>query len=121
MESRNKTYESVLAVLLLLLLLYYFFWTTKSMIAGIIGFLVTTLVFSVVADFVALLWTKLTQGIGFVMNHVLMTVVFIAILTPIAFVYRLTRNKDALDKSEKGSVFVDRNHIYIPEDIENPW
>jgi hypothetical protein len=121
MESRNKTYESVLAVLLLLLLLYYFFWTTKGMIVGIIVFLVTTLLFSVIADYVALVWTKLTQGIGFVMNHILMALVFLAILTPIAFVYRLTRKKNVLNTSNKDSVFVDRNHLYIPKDIESPW
>lgn len=120
MESRNKTYESVLAVLLLLLLLYYFYWTTTWMIAGIILFLVLTLLFSAIADFVALFWTKLTQGIGFVMNHVLMTVVFLLILTPIAFIYRLSRKKPG-DKSEKDSVFVDRNHLYVPKDIETPW
>jgi hypothetical protein len=121
MESRNKTYESVLAVLLLLLLLYYFFWTTKLMITGIIVFLVTTLVFSVIADYVALVWTKLTQGIGFVMNHVLMTVVFLAILTPIALVYRLTQSKKATGKSSKDSAFIDRNHLFVSKDIESPW
>lgn len=120
MESRNKTYESTLAVLLLLLLLYYFYWTTKWMIAGIILFLVVTLLFSTIANFVALFWTKLTQGIGFVMNHVLMTLVFLAILTPIAFIYRLSRKK-AGGKSDEDSVFVDRNHLYVPKDIESPW
>ena len=120
MEIRNKTYESVLTVLLLLLLLYYFFWTTKAMIAGIIVLLVVTLLFSVIADFVALIWTKLTQGIGSIMNHVLMTVVFLAILTPIAFVYRLVRKKGG-DKSGQDSVFVDRNHLYVPKDLESPW
>lgn len=121
MKIRNKTYESVLAVLLLLLLLYYFYWTTKWMIAGIIVFLVVTLLFSAIADFVALFWTKLTQGIGFVMNHVLMTIVFLAILTPIALVYRLTRSKKPLNKSDEDSAFVDRNHLFVPKDIESPW
>ena len=120
MEIRNKTYESVLAVLLLLLLLYYFYWTTKWMIAGIILFLVVTLLFSTIADYVALFWTRLTQGIGFVMNYVLMTVVFLAILTPIAIVYRLS-SKKAGGKSEEDSVFVDRNHLYVSKDIESPW
>lgn len=120
MDSRNKTYESILAVLLLLLLLYYFFWTTKWMIAGIILFLVITLLFSTIADFVALIWTQLTQGVGFVMNHVLMTLVFLAILTPIAFFYRLSSKKRG-DKSSKDSAFVDRNHLYGPKDIESPW
>jgi len=120
MESRNKTYESVLAVLLLLLLLYYFYWTTKWMIAGIILFLVVTLLFSTIADFVALFWTKLTQGIGFVMNHVLMTLVFLAILTPIAFIYRLSRKKEA-GKTGEASTFVDRNHLYASKDLESPW
>lgn len=120
MESRNKTYESVLAVLLLLLLLYYFFWSTRGMIVGIIVFLVLSLLFSAIADFVSLFWTKLTQGIGFVMNHVLMTLVFLAILTPIAFVYRLSRKKSG-NTSEEASVFVDRNHLYVPKDLESPW
>jgi hypothetical protein len=91
------------------------------MIAGIIVFLVVTLVFSRIANYVALAWTKLTQGIGFVMNHVLMTVVFLAILTPIAVLYRLTRSKKAEGKSGEGSAFIDRNHLYVPKDIESPW
>ncbi|MEL6657809.1 MAG: SxtJ family membrane protein [Bacteroidota bacterium] len=119
MEGRDKVYESVLAVLLLLLLLYYFFWRTEWMLVGTVVFLVVTLVSPWVARVVSLGWNTLTKGIGFAMNHVLMTIIFLVFLTPIAFLYRLTRRKPTTNGNE--SAFKDRNHRYVPKDIESPW
>ncbi len=117
-QRKNSPYESVLAVTFLLLLLYYFFFTTPWFLIFTICFVLLALLSSTLAGYISQLWELLTISIGWLMSRVLMSAVFVVILTPIAFLYRLSkRKKDA----ETDSHFVDRNHLYTPKDIENPW
>ncbi|MEM1216822.1 MAG: hypothetical protein AAGJ82_14105 [Bacteroidota bacterium] len=120
MEKKAKTspYESVLAVGFLLLMLYRFVWLHDHFLLGIIAFVLLALLSSRVADGVHWVWQKLTYAIGWVMNRVLMTVIFFVFLTPIALLYRLFRGKP---EEREDTVFVERNHWYTSKDVGSPW
>ncbi len=69
------------------------------------------------SDRVMFLWMKLGHALGYVNSRIILSVVFIVILTPIAFVYRITRKKEVFT----GSYFITRNHAYQPNDLEKGW
>ena len=112
-----SSYESVLAITLLLLLIQYFF-PQSWLPAVIIGFVIACLLFARLSDIVHWVWTTLTKIIGTVMSTILLSLVFLFFLTPIAWLYRLSKRKV---QASEGSNFVERNHQYSAEDLDHPW
>ena len=62
-------------------------------------------------------WHKLGHALGYVNSRIILSVVYIVILTPIALLYRATRKKE----QASDSFFVTRNHLYTPKDMEKGW
>jgi hypothetical protein len=66
-------------------------------------------------------WLKFAHILGQVNARILLSVIFFFILTPIAFLFKIT-NKELL-KLKRGAVsyYTDRNHEYTFHDMENTW
>ncbi len=62
-------------------------------------------------------WHKLGHALGYVNSRIILSVIFIVVLTPIALLYRATRKK----VENTGSFFVIRNHTYVGKDLEKGW
>ena len=61
------------------------------------------------------------KAMGYIVQLVILLVVFYLVLTPVALLYRLL-NKDPLRLSDKhDSNFIERNIQVIKENLENPW
>lgn len=66
-------------------------------------------------------WMKLSEGIGWIMSKVILTIIFYIFLVPIAFASRLF-SKDPLQlKNKKESYFTERYHVYNAGDLKTPW
>jgi len=67
-------------------------------------------------------WSKLSAVLAVVSNTVLLTLVFILVLTPMAVVRRL-RRKDAMTRFDPSAAsnFVARDHRFVPKDLEQTW
>lgn len=121
-RTSNSSYEAVLAITLALVVVYYYFFPDqKALLVGTMLFALLCHLFSSLADGVAWLWEKLTLGLGWFMSRVLFASVFFLLLTPIALLYRLFGKNDFYKSTERESYFVDRDHQFGAEDIENPW
>jgi uncharacterized membrane protein len=62
-------------------------------------------------------WHKLGHTLGYVNSRIILSIVFIGVLTPIALLYRFTRKKEIATDS----YFITRNHLYTPKDMEKGW
>ncbi|HTJ14917.1 MAG TPA: SxtJ family membrane protein [Dinghuibacter sp.] len=62
-------------------------------------------------------WTKLSHALGFVSNSVLLTIVYLTILTPVALI---RKKKFRFDKS-KTSNLENRDHLFTKEDFERTF
>jgi hypothetical protein len=73
---------------------------------------------------VAVLWLGLSDLMGSVVSKILLSIVFFAVVTPIALWRRLA-GKDSLKlrafKAGKDSVMVERNHTFVGQDLERPY
>lgn len=108
-----------------MLVLYFIFkektggsyFLTASLIFGLIG------VFSnFLSEQVSWVWGKIAHILGTFNSYVLLSVVFFVFLTPVAFLYKLTRKDTLRLKVQKdGTVYEERNHLYVPKDLENVW
>ena len=121
--SPTQQRDTVLALLLILLIAFYF---TRSM------FLIHALAVILVAGMIApqlfspaaRVWFGFSHLLGTVVSRVFLGVIFFALVTPVGLVRRLMgRDPMALCKWKKSSesVFVKRDHSYVPEDLKHPY
>lgn len=72
----------------------------------------------------AVLWLGLSDVLGTVVAKILLSIVFFLVVTPIGILRRLA-GKDSLKlrafKASRGSVMLERNHIFIGRDLERPY
>jgi hypothetical protein len=63
-------------------------------------------------------WHGLARGIGLINSYVLLTISFFVFLVPIALLRRLLTRKPPMSEN---SFFHEREHSYVPSDMEKPW
>ena len=118
--TREKNIETCL-VLATALVIFYCFNGAIYMLYGAIVFGVIGLFFDTIAGWITKAWYKLAEMMGFVMSKVLLSIVFFAVLFPIAMLYRLF-NKDSLQlKRSDDTYWVKRAHTFTKKDLENTW
>ncbi len=72
----------------------------------------------------AWLWFSLADIMSSVFSKVLLSIIFFGMILPYSIVLRLLKRdlmKFKLFKKDERSAFVDRNHIYKPDDIKYPY
>lgn len=73
---------------------------------------------------VAVLWLGFSDLLGAVVPKILLGVLFFVVVTPVGFFRRLL-GKDALKlrvfKGGEGSVMLQRDHVFVSEDLERPY
>jgi hypothetical protein len=73
---------------------------------------------------VAVLWLGLSDLLGAVISRILLSIVFFGIVTPIGILRRLA-GRDSLKlrafKAGTDSVMLERNHVFVGQDIERPY
>lgn len=72
----------------------------------------------------ATVWLRFSEKFGKFMTGVILTVIFLGILTPIAVLYRIIHGDFLMihhGSARKKSCWVERNHSYEWKDLENVW
>jgi hypothetical protein len=85
-----------------------------------LALLVTGLFLKPLAALIAGAWLKFGKCIGNVSNRIILTLIFIVILTPIALLFRLF-NKNPLGirrDAGRDSYYHERNHTFTADDLE---
>jgi hypothetical protein len=118
--KKEKQFETILTICLGLIVIYCITHTKYllylTILVGVSGLFIKK-----IAQAVTWLWTKLSEGLGFLSSKFLLAIIFYLFLSPIAFLFRLF-NKGQLNlKNDKDSLFKTRNHIYTSDDFENLW
>ena len=117
--TRSKVLENLVAFKINLGILL---WYTKNpwclLAALVLG--LTGLLFKKLAEYICVLWSKLTHLIGSVVNKVVLTIVFIFVLIPLSFLSKVFKKK-AISGQLGNSYFKTRSTTYTKEDLENIW
>jgi hypothetical protein len=116
-------YQTILVMVTGFLVLGYFFPFSRkyfyyaALIVGISG-----LASSITRDWIVWIWEKFSYALGWFNSKILLSIVFILLLTPIAFLYRLVKGDILrIHKKPDKSAFDERNHTFSSIDLENPW
>jgi len=73
---------------------------------------------------IAVIWLGFSDLLGAMVSRILLSIVFFAVVTPISLLRRLF-GKDSLKlrtfKAGRDSVMVERNHVFVAQDLERPY
>ncbi|WP_308620869.1 SxtJ family membrane protein [uncultured Desulfovibrio sp.] len=115
--------DTCLALTFLLLLLWMLFrW--MPLVWGAMGVLLLGMTVPAALRPLAWLWFGLARVLGAVTSRVVLTVVYVAVLLPVALIRRLLGKDDlklARWKRGRGSCFLRREHVFCPEDFRHPY
>jgi hypothetical protein len=122
--QNQDRFKTILVIVIGLLVLPYIFkslsGTAFTAAAIIIG--VLSLMSAFIAKWIEWAWLKLALGLGWVNSRILLSAIYFLFLMPIAVVSRLfTKDPLQLKGKTAKSVFVNRDHLYRKEDLENIW
>lgn len=74
------------------------------------------------SDRIAWVWMRLARMLGWISNGLLLSVVFLVVVVPVAFIRRMLK-KDRMTRFDKAAAsnFTERNHVFKKEDFEKTW
>jgi len=120
-DSRIRDLETAVILSAFLLILYYIF-DKPFLIYITLALLLVSLLFTKLFSKFVHVWFKLGHFMGGITTKIMITLVFFAVLTPVAFLYRIFhRNPLTLKKINTKSYFTTRNYTYSPRDFKKNW
>lgn len=128
--NKAKNLETILTVCVVLMLIFLI--SERHLLAGSHKKILITIsillgLIGMFSDYLSAkftwAWMKLAEGMGFVMNKVILSIVFFVFLLPIAVLSRVIGGKNYLQLKRRGetSYYFTRNHKYESKDLENTW
>jgi len=87
--------------------------------AAIFG--VIFLMFPAVGNFFVRMWILLGEGLGWINNRIILSIVFFVFLFPISLLSKIFSKDPLKIKRDQRSCFDERNHLFTKEDLENIW
>jgi hypothetical protein len=119
-DSKFKQLEAVLTVVVALVTAY-FFRHLQWLLTAALGLGLAGLLSPVFRRLFYRGWMGLAELMGKVTGKILLTIVYILLLVPIAFIARSAGKVGLRRKSGGSSTFTVRDHIYEREDMLHPW
>ncbi len=118
---REKQLETALAFVLILLIVA---WATESrvMLPWIVvaGFILGA--FPWVLSKFYTVWTALLSAVHFVVSKLVLSAIFLLVVTPLGFFVRRSRKRTLVLKNKgRDSLLVSREKVYNPADLDEPW
>jgi hypothetical protein len=111
-----------LLIMSLLAMTGYLVFNHKLMLIAAVIFVLIGLSSGKIRKLASTLIYKMAKLINHLFIVVLLTIVYVFILTPVAGLQRFFfQNPILIKKGESESYFYRRNHIYTSKDFENPW
>ena len=120
MKKLPATYPTIL-IMALGFVAFYFLFGQLVFIYISTALLSISLLSKKVADKIVWAWMKLALVLGYINSRILLTFTFYLILAPLAIVYRITGNDSLQLKGKKTTYYTERNHTYVPKDLEKPY
>lgn len=122
-SDRHRALETI-AVLAAACLCFSLFFRTSWLAHAALALLLVGLFVQGLASWISRAWLKFATFLGGVNAKVLLSLVYLLVLTPIALVYRAFHGDFLTLKRRSGagaSYWKERNHRYGAGDLDRPW
>ena len=121
----DQAKDTGLAMVLILLLAAYLRRSDGSLVLTAIVVLVTTMTCPAIFTPLAKVWFRFSHLLGGIVSKLLLTIVFLTLVTPIGFIRRVFVGADAMRskawKNGASTAFDERQHEFSQEDLTRPY
>lgn len=117
---KDKHYGTILVFAMVLIILFLIY-KNVNLLYGALALGAIAIFIPALSRKIHELWMKFAELLGFVMNKVILGLVFFIFLVPIAFLSRMFRKNPIKAKKESTSYFSDRNFTYNKKSLEQLW
>jgi len=110
--------------MVLILLLFVYFGRYYFLILPAIVVLVLIMTWPAIFRPLARFWFGLSHFLGSIVSKILLTIIFLTVVTPVALLRRMIGADPMWLKKWKqndDSVFIERNHTYSSSDLKKPY
>jgi len=118
-QSKDTGMAMVLICLIIAMITKQFNYISLAIILLLIDMIIPSVFYPI-----AIVWFGLSNFLGSIVSSVLLTVLFYTLVTPIAFIRKMS-GADSLKlnqwKQNQTSVFSERNYTYTIQDLEKPF
>ncbi len=122
MDQKQKTkYRETLLVILLGFSILYLIFDREWMLYVSVGLGVLGVLSVQLNRWIHLAWTFIGEKLGFVVNKLVMGVLYVVVLLPLSMLARIFRKDVMFLKPGAKSGLHQRDHLYEPDDLKNPW
>ncbi len=122
-KNQRRNSDTGLALTLIILIMAYYL-NQIVLILPAIGLLLLTMVWPAAFKPLTPLWFGLSHFLGLLVSTVFFSLVFLFIATPVGLIRKILGADPMrlqLWKRDSGSVFLERNHTYLSENLEKPF
>ena len=120
MNESDKIKAQLVIVTGLVVMYFVFKSQYFLMAAAFVG--IISIAIPVAGDLIVKGWYKIAEILGAINGKILLSAVFFVVLFPVAVISRIgKKNPLSLKRENTNSVFVERNHKYKKEDLEQVW
>jgi hypothetical protein len=121
MSKNYKAKETVLVITVGFLLVYVVF-RSRAFLYCSLGVGLAGVFSSWLSGKIDWFWNRLSRVLGVVSNTVLLSLVYILVVTPVGLIRRWG-GKDRVRRFDPGATsnFTDRDHAFAAKDLENTW
>ena len=119
----DQAKDTGLALILILLLIAYF-GKHYYLIPFAIGAIALTMIVPAIFKPLAVVWFGLSHLLGNIVSKIILTLIFILIVTPVGLIRKMFGADPMmlkLWKKDSGSVFLKRDHTFSIKDLEKPY
>ena len=121
MKRHRKELETIL-VLILVILVMYLITEISYLLPAAIVLTAIGIFFPAIAVFIHLGWMKFAEGIGWLMNRIILTAVYFIVVVPMSFLAKISGAKNGIRlKKHNKTYFIERNYTFTKESMKKPW
>ena len=119
--NESDKIKAQLVIVTGLVVMYFIFKSQYFlMAAAFVG--IISIAIPVAGDLIVKGWYKIAEILWAINGKILLSAVFFVVLFPVAVISRIgKKNPLSLKRENTNSVFVERNHKYKKEDLEQVW
>lgn len=115
--KKNNSAETILAISGGLVV-FYLIYKVDVLLFIALGFIAVGLLSSFLSSKIEWLWLGLSKILGYISSRIILSVVYFLVLTPLALLRRMLRQKKSFINS---SNFHLREHVFSKSDFEKPF
>jgi hypothetical protein len=120
MRSRNQSIETMLVLTVAAVLVFLIFHREAALWCGL-GFGVTGLVSGWLSRKIDQVWRSVAAVLGRISNTMLLSLVYLLVVVPVGLVRRARKKGLSRFNARATTNFIVRDHLFVPDDLQNPW